>query len=126
MSEENKNLSSGNPSIADLKISEALIDQIINSVDRSISEKQITAMNIFSICILVMQLAEQTLLKGKDKKELVLEVMNRLIKKYGGDSGLLAVLPSFIDQTISVDRGEVAIHISPEQVATCCMGLFKK
>lgn len=107
-------------------MNDVLIDEIINTVDKSIKDKQINTLNILSICISVMQLAEQTVLKGADKKTLVMEVMNRLIVKYGGDSGLLAVLPSFIDQTIAVDKGNIAIHINPEQVATCCMGIFNK
>ena len=106
---------------------EALIENIIQNIESTIENKTITPVNLLVVCLSAMQLAERTKLKGSDKKQLVLTVMEKLIDRYGGgDQSLLILLPGFIDSSIQLDRGDVVIRVDTQEVAGCCLGFLSK
>lgn len=102
-------------------VTEELITNTINQVELLIKDKKITPENILPLCISVMQLAEKTSLKGTDKKELVLIVMNKLVEKYQGDVSLLSLLPVFIDKAIELDKNQIQIEPVVESAKKCCL-----
>lgn len=102
-------------------VTEELITNTINQVELLIKDKKITPENILPLCISAMQLAEKTSLKGTDKKELVLIVMNKLVEKYQGDVSLLSLLPVFIDKAIELDKNQIQIEPVVESAKKCCL-----
>lgn len=102
-------------------VTEELITNTINQIELLIKDKKITPENILPLCISTMQLAEKTALKGTDKKELVMMVMNKLVEKYQGDVSLLSLLPMFIDKAIELDKNQIQIEPVVESVKKCCL-----
>lgn len=101
------------------------VDQLIACINIAVGNEQITAFNILSICINLMQIVEKfPNLKGSQKKELVLRALDAAISQRGGDKGLIALIPSFIDNAISIQNGNIQISVTPEEVAGCCIGIL--
>lgn len=120
----NVNSNPSNPVSSEPKnqaVTEELITSTINQVELLIKDKKITPENILPLCILTMQLAEKTALKGTDKKELVMMVMNKLVEKYQGDVSLLSLLPVFIDKAIELDKNQIQIEPVVESTKKCCL-----
>lgn len=117
----NINSGSTNPETKNNLITEELVNNIINQVELLIKDKKITPEDILPLCISTMQLAEKTALKGTDKKELVLIVMNKLVEKYQGDVSLLSLLPVFIDKAIELDKNQIQIEPVVESAKKCCL-----
>lgn len=101
------------------KNTDEIVNELIVQVEKSIKDGKISAEMIFPLCILTMQLAERLTLKGSDKKELVMSVMNCLVNKYKADIGLLVLLPGFIDMAIELDKDH--LHIEERiKNSNCC------
>ena len=102
------------------------VDSLVLSIEKMVGDqKQINALNIATVCLNLMQLVEKAPnLKGSEKKKLVLDTIEKYLSTSGGDLGLLSVVPSFMDNMISLDKGTVTISLTPENVETCCMGII--
>lgn len=101
-------------------ITESLVSTLINQVEASIKDGEVNAVNLLPLCILTMQLAERTTLKGTDKKQLVMIIMNKLVEKYKGNIALLGLLPVFIDKAIALDKDQ--FHIQERiKNSNCCV-----
>lgn len=104
----------------------AYISDTVTQLEKLITkETPVNALNILSICIQAMKIAEGFLpLKGEQKKEVVLQALVKFMQSRGGDVSILSVIPSFIDQAISIDKGTVKINVTPEDVVVCCGGIL--
>lgn len=103
------------------------IQGIIAQIDDIVKDQAVDAVNVLVIALNAMQLVESLPnLKGQQKKDIVLQVMRAVLERHGGHNELMGLIPSFIDTTISVDRGDVVIKIKPQEVVSCCLGLFQK
>lgn len=101
-----------------------IVDSLISNIE-SMIHGEINTLNIFTITINLMQLVEKyPKMKGPEKKGLVILVIQKLIKKYASDEALLSLIPPFIDNVISVDKGKISINI--EEAATSCFSLCCK
>jgi len=102
------------------------IDQTVVMLEQLISkETPVNALSILTICVQTMQFIEQfKTLKGGQKKEVVISALTRFMKSRGDDLSLLAILPSFVDQAIGIEKGVVQISVSVEDVTTCCGSLL--
>lgn len=101
------------------------VEELFNELMIFVGEEKISAINILSICIHLMQIVEKyPKLNGPQKKQLVIKVFELYFAKNGGDPTLMGVLSSFIDTAINIEKGNVEISISPGQVLTCCAGIF--
>lgn len=100
-------------------VTDDIIGELITRVETSIKDGKISTEMIIPLCILTMQLAEKMIMKGADKKQLVLTVMNKLVEKYKADIGLLSLLPGFIDMAIELDKDH--LHIEERiKNSNCC------
>jgi hypothetical protein len=108
------------------KLVEYNVDSLVNAVGNMLgNEKQINALNVATVCLNLMQIVERVpKLKGAEKKKLVLDTIEKFLTSSGGDLGLMAVVPSFMDSMVSIDKGTVTISLTPENVETCCMGII--
>ena len=101
-------------------------DRVLSELETMVNNQAVTPTNVLMFSLSLMQVVEGFPdLKGKQKKELVLNVFDRYLEKYKGDKTLLQLLPSFIDTSIGLDRGEVTIKISSEDISSCCGSLSK-
>jgi hypothetical protein len=101
------------------------LDQLVTAINNTIGTGQITALNILSICINLMQIVEKyPKLPGKQKKELVMKALQTAISNKGGDPALMALIPSFIDNAINIENGRVQISFSAQDMVGCCGGCF--
>jgi hypothetical protein len=99
-------------------------DRLVEDVENLVGDNGLTPLNLLSVCVNLMQTVENLPdLKGSQKKDLVVKVLEKCISGQEGDSVMLAMLPSFIDTTISVDRHEVEISLDTEDVMSCCLGI---
>jgi hypothetical protein len=100
------------------------VDQLVASINTMVGNEQITSFNILSICMSLMQIVEKyPNLQGHQKKELVLRALDVALSKKGGNNALMALIPSFIDNVISIDNDQVKISIDPAAVAGCLTGI---
>jgi len=104
-------------------------DAVMRDMEKLIAG-DVSAINIFSVCVNAMQCVEQIPgLTGPQKKQLVLAVLTKLVTKLGADAGLLVYLPQFIDIAISIANSEIVITMQKEMVGCCgtfCSELFKR
>ncbi len=104
---------------------DATVDQLTETVSKIVKDEQITTLNILSICINLMQVVEKyPKLTGNQKKELVLRALSNAVSKKGGDNALMALIPSFIDNAISIENSQVKISVNTSDVLSCCSGLL--
>ncbi len=102
----------------------SIVDSLISNIE-SMIHGEINTLNIFSITVNLMQLVEKyPKMKGPEKKALVILVIQKLIKKYASDQTLLSLIPAFIDQAISIDKGKVTINV--EEATASCFSLCCK
>ena len=101
---------------------DALVDSLIH--DLACCE-QVTSINVLSICISLMQLAERSPnMKGEEKKALVVRALTKILTSQNGDLSLLNIIPSYIDKVVSLNNGEIVINV--EKMVECCFGLFSR
>jgi len=98
------------------------INELVHYLENFIGEEVISIINILNICVVAMQKVEKfNNLSGSDKKQVVLSGITQVLKNRGGDSNLTSLLPSFIDTSISIEKGELNISIDGKK---CCVSLF--
>lgn len=103
------------------------INELVHYLENFIGEGNITIINILNICVTAMQKVEKfNKLSGPDKKQIVLGAISQLIKNKGGDDNLTTLLPSFIDTSISIEKGELNISIDGEKCCSSIFSLLKK
>jgi hypothetical protein len=82
---------------------------------------EISPLNIMDILLKLMKKAEViSNLKGEDKKRLVLEAVEFLLKKSNLEETFLKFLPNLIDSIISVEKGEIKIKENISKKLLCC------
>jgi hypothetical protein len=92
---------------------------LIDALDATM-KGDISTFNILSVCISAMQIVEGfPKMKGQEKKDLVIAAIKKLIEKYGQDSALLSIVPTFIDQAIQIEKGKVVISIDKGCLSKC-------
>ena len=97
---------------------------ILKDLQEMIRDQEITPLNVLSICINAMKSVEVIpKLSSQQKKQIVLEVMTRLIQQSKSDNALLLTLSHFIDTAISIEKGDIQISVTPEEMVGCCLGL---
>ena len=93
--------------------------------EKLVGEQEISPLNILGLAIGLEQIvAKFKDLKGKQKKDLVIRVIEQYLLDHGGDKyDALLFLPSFIDVSIGLDHRDIEIDV--DQVAMgCCALLF--
>lgn len=101
---------------------DAVLEQLEVFAD---SKGGVKASNILLIALHVEQVVEQfDTLTGQQKKALVLNAFRAYFAKHGGDTGLLNILPNFIDVSVGLDNGDVSIKFDVEHVVSCCASLL--
>ena len=104
---------------------EAHVLCILKDLEEILNGDQITVLNILSLCINAMQSVEKIpKLPSKQKKQIVLDVITKLVQQTGSDNSILTMIPHFIDTAISLDKGELQISITQKEVIGCCAGIF--
>jgi hypothetical protein len=96
--------------------------------------------DILHLCISSMQFVEKYKgLTGPQKKDLVLSSVKDLLSngdeknnsEYTLSSSpvistiLDSILPSFIDSSISIEKGKISFSVQPEDVLDCCGSILK-
>lgn len=108
-------------SVKELDLASQRLEFLISEIEKVTQNEKITAVNILTICLSGMQIVEKMpSLKGSEKKELVIKGIEAVLAKSNSDSALSALLPSFIDNMIGVEKGKITISIDPEETVTCC------
>jgi hypothetical protein len=88
------------------------LEELVKIAESPLGGAEITPSNVFGVCVRLMQVVERyPKLEGPKKKELVVRTLQRIIEKNGGSSDLMAVVPSFIDLAISIDRKNIQIAV---------------
>lgn len=81
---------------------------------------EISSDNLLEVCLKGMKIVEGfPKLKGEEKKKLVIQSIEVLLQKSGVDNNLASLLPYFIDNIISVEKGE--LKISAEKTVLGCL-----
>jgi hypothetical protein len=97
------------------------VESVIAQLESYLNGQPITALNMAVLCVQAMQIAEKySHLKGVEKKALVLAAIESMLTRQKGDLALLAILPSFIDTTISVEKGRLHIAVDMNKASSCC------
>lgn len=114
--------------IVQLDSDDVLLNQLVIAAEAVLGDDQVTVLNILTLCVNLMQIVEKyTRLKGAQKKELVIKALETLVLKKGGNNtNLMALIPSFIDNAVSISNGQLRISVKPEDNTGCCVGLFGK
>lgn len=103
------------------------LDLLVASIEEVLSGDKLSFNNILPVCLSAMQFVERLPgLKGPEKKAMVIRAIEIILEKTGLDSTLLGVIPSFIDNTISVEKGQVTISIDTDKAVSSCLGLCGK
>jgi hypothetical protein len=122
--EDKETVSPTSIEVVKVSLNPTLINTLIDNIEDAI-HGDISAMNIFSITLNLMQLVEKyPKLTGPQKKALVIQALDNVIKKHGADQSLLALIPPFIDSAISIDKGKVTINV--EEAASGCLSFCCK
>lgn len=99
----------------------------LNKIIDEISKIEITPLNILNVCLVAMKKVETfPKLKGEEKKKLVLKAIEIVIEKTNLDNSVLNFIPSFIDNIISVEKGELKIKEKITKSLCCCFDLCIK
>lgn len=108
-----------------------VVDGIYENVLGMVEAKDVKAANIISIAALTMKLVEQVPgLTGQQKKDIVIEVIKKLIDETPlSDEEVAAVnlvvdvtLPIVIDTIVSASRGELNLNEHLNSMKKCCRG----
>jgi hypothetical protein len=103
------------------------INELVHYLENFIGEGVVNILNILNICVVAMQKVEKfNKLSGSDKKQVVLGAISQIIKNKGGDDNLTTLLPSFIDTSISIEKGELNISINGKKCCASIFSLFQK
>jgi replicative superfamily II helicase len=93
------------------------LQKILNEFENT----ELSLLNIMDTLLKLMKKVETiSNLKGEEKKRLVLEAIEFLLKKSKLDETFLKVLPDLIDSIISVEKGEIKIKESISKNFLCC------
>jgi hypothetical protein len=102
------------------------LDKVVVEIEKILSGQKLGLDNILSVCISAMKIVEGIpKLKGAEKKELVLKSIEIVMNRTDGDITLLTILSSFIDNAISIDRGQLKFNVKPKTIWNCCLGICK-
>lgn len=107
------------PSVIELHVIE-----LSKSLESILNGQQLDAVNITIVCLRLMTVVEGfPKLTGAEKQEIVMRTFQTYFASHENSQSqvLLSMLPSFMSAAVSIDKGEVVIHINP---AKCC-GLRK-
>lgn len=97
---------------------------LMDNLCRIIGDGELTTLNIIAVCVNLMQIVETyPNMCGKDKKALVIKVLECYCHDHHCDEGMIVMIPGFIDTTIELDKGQMKIAMDVEDVAECCVGL---
>jgi len=129
-SDVTENLNGGGTTSQGLEIEQKILEDVTEELHNIIKDDGLTVSSISSVLIKLMMFVERYKnLKGKDKKMLVLYVLKRIINE-SGDSDLISfvdlLLPTLIDNMISLDKGKLKINKSTvikalEKVCIVCL-----
>lgn len=96
-----------------------IISELSTKINEYLGDSSITVVNILTVCLFAMKTIEYYKnLSGNEKKDIVINSLRNIISQKNGDSNILEILPSFIDTSISIDKGELQININAEK---CCL-----
>ena len=126
MSEENKaDVLSEVPVQTEVQSPGHDVDKLTDFVLGIIGGSELSSLNLLGVCVSLMQVVEKyPKLQGVQKKDLVVRTLQRVIEKNGGSVDILALVPSFIDLAVSIDRKKVKIAV--EQGCFKIFGCGKK
>lgn len=113
------------------QVEDKIIDDIYNIFKDVIGTNGINVSNIAVVVVSLMQIVEKYgKLKGPQKKQIVLSVLNRTVDNFVTDADeseklklLLSIsIPSLIDTFISMDKGEIVINVKKysRKLFSCC------
>lgn len=106
----------------DMLVASARVDFLVSEIEKIIESEKVTPVNILLVCLTSMQLVEKfPNMKGSEKKDLVIKAIETVIGKTNSDASLTGILPSFIDNMISVEKGKITISVDPEETISCCL-----
>lgn len=107
---------------------ELYTDMALKELEEIVGEQEITPSNVLLLALSLERVVQKyEKLDGPQRKQLVMKVFTRYLKSHGGDKyGALQILPSFIDVSVSLDKGEVGIKMDIEDVALCCAGFLSR
>ena len=88
------------------------IDDLLKIAVFPLGGKELSVENMFDVCVNLMQVVEKyPKLEGPKKKDLVVRTLQRVVERNGGSPDILAVIPSFIDLAINLDRKNIQIAV---------------
>lgn len=100
------------------------IAQLAQNVEESTKDVGLSLLNIVSVCLNAMRVAETFPgVPGIKKKELVIQSITAFARKNGNDETMITMLPSFIDAAVALERGDAKIAAA-NVAAGCCMGFI--
>ena len=107
-------------------LTEQYAKMTMEELEKLVGDQEITPINVFIFSVALQQFVERFKdLKGIQKRDLIMKIFEEYLDRKGGDTyGALSFLPSFINSSISIDKGEVNIKIQPEEVMSCCASLL--
>lgn len=96
------------------------VESLVEKLEKVVGDGELSADVILSLTITSMQLVEKVKnLKGQEKKDLVLNSLEKLIEKKGGDyKEILKFIPKVIDNFIGIENGE--IKFTSKGLFPCC------
>lgn len=101
---------------------EKYIDIVYNELCKILKNDHVNLLHTPTILLRLMQLVEEfDDLKGFEKKDLILHVLNKYDQLHPDEPNLVIdSLSGFIDLMVGVDRGELVISLQPEKCLSCC------
>lgn len=102
--------------------SQEQLKKLVENISISISHKSIDLDNILNVCLTAMKLVESIpSLTGGEKKILVLDALQEVLKNSDIDLTILTLIPKFIDIAVELDRKRIVIQAEIEKhVKSCC------
>jgi hypothetical protein len=103
---------------------DAYVNRLVQNIELSVKDEGLSLLNIVSVCIDLMRIAETfSEVPGFKKKEIVIQAITLFVQKNNGDDTIIVMLPSFIDAAIALEKGNTKIAVA--QVASgCCLGFL--
>ena len=105
-------------------VSKEYIDIVYDSLCDMLEDGKVNLLDTAQVVLGLMQLVEEyDDLHGKDKKDLILYVLNKYNESHpDSDNFITSSLEGFINVMIGIDRGELVIQIQPEKCLDACFG----
>lgn len=104
-----------------LEIHPELVTMLSENITKFLKGDRLNVLNVMFVVTGLMQLAEKySHLSGPQKKELVLQALQKYLDQNPSHDISLPMIPGFIDASVAIDKGEIKIKLPTSCFGLCC------